>query len=1463
MKKTIGSKVATLLVCTTVLCSATLNTVQGVTAFAQETGEQAELEESRWPEWSELGRFGEQDTSRKQVKHDGSIWQAKWWITSEQNKEPGSEPDYTTGWEEVGDILRGGVVKMKAGIQANPLGSAQAAQASQANPDLSAEKAESTASTQTFDAGEWREWSELKEYGTSDTKGFQVKHHGAVYESLWWTNKAADVEPGSAPETTTGWKKVGTIDAQGKVQLDGQAKKNPLQVSMADPSTPYSRINAGKGKKWGEQVFSPYIDSGLWYSMEGHQGLYPLGKEQEKSKISYANIGFIVSDPKSPKTASFGGYYNVDGTGENGGIVAGFADQIRQFREKGGDIMPSFGGENGTPLHKAIEDENELANKYMEIVEKYGLTMIDFDIEGTHVRDKAAWQRNNRALKIMQDKLGDQAPKVWFTFPVLPTGLVGEGTDNDAYNVLKDAVSSGIAVQGVNVMTMCFGPAFVKTAGKDYYKFVIQASESLKKQIQTIYHESNTELSDQEAYQKIGLTPWIGKSTQANETFTQEDAKGLQKYAKEKNIAMLSFWSLNRDNNINEDLKNPGIEEKGAYEFSSILNPFNSEKVAKNDAAAEKTPETKQAEKTAEAAKTEKNTGQVTTTIKPDGFQSRVGITLSKKLFKSSKNIRVEVNGKYIYSTENGVNYYSNRKITGEQVFISATEKLNAGDKIKVSIRESSEPVKKAKVLQEITVTEDMLPAASAITPENTTADLAISKAIGGNQVSLKLTSDELASPWNYQVWHNGKYLFSTENGAHYYSYKKTSKDGKAAEIYDHLKIKAGDVFELTVRDSQNTPKKKKVLKKIVVTKKMVAAESTISLKNAKGLLSVTPQKNGKSRVNLKLDQKNYQSPIDFTVSVNGKYLFKMSQKKNYGATFSSAGGYNFYQDLQLTEGDQVKLVAKDHFNDKAADKVLQTIKVKKQEKKAAKNKDAKLAMDDTKNLIKGLDPSFMWSNDDGKSWNKGNQNQTFPGEQTVEVAKYDQKAFDSVPWSKKTFAGGSLVADKGALWTNSYWADASQQPGSAPMWKKVCDLPKVDYTFSFTKFDQAAALAFQKEQAQKVQNKKKVIGYFANWQGYKTDYEPKNPDYSMTEGILDGKGYDPIDIPFDKLTHVNYGFLVIDKTTGKLKSNDPWADFGGDGAKDYIRQVAKLAHQNNVSAMFSIGGWNNSVVDHGFDLVTQTPEKMDAFTTEAVQFMLKYDYDGLDIDWEYPDNAERQAKFTALIKQLREKLTKAGMQDDRYYQLSIAVTANHEKMPFIAPKEVNEAVDSFNVMTYDFHGGFDNQTGHNAALYPNKTDKNQKFNISAAMKEYETVYGLPKNKLMVGMSFYSRGFANVGKAGLNQKSSGAPYGGSWDDPAEKAGIKPWWQLKQYEKKAQADPNDQLVFQWDDEAKVPTIYDGAKKELYTYDNYRSIKEKADWTKQNEYGGAIIWELSYDTPNNAELTSLVHGVLDEK
>ena len=54
---------------------------------------------------------------------------------------------------------------------------------------------------------------------------------------------------------------------------------------------------------------------------------------------------------------------------------------------------------------------------------------------------------------------------------------------------------------------------------------------------------------------------------------------------------------------------------------------------------------------------------------------------------------------------------------------------------------------------------------------------------------------------------------------------------------------------------------------------------------------------------------------------------------------------------------------------------------------------------------------------------------------------------------------------------------------------------------------------------------------------------------------------------------------------------------------------------------MISIGGPNSSA---DFKRISKSFESMDKFTDSCLEFMQKYKFDGLDINWETPDEDDK-----------------------------------------------------------------------------------------------------------------------------------------------------------------------------------------------------------------------------------------------
>jgi chitinase len=154
-----------------------------------------------------------------------------------------------------------------------------------------------------------------------------------------------------------------------------------------------------------------------------------------------------------------------------------------------------------------------------------------------------------------------------------------------------------------------------------------------------------------------------------------------------------------------------------------------------------------------------------------------------------------------------------------------------------------------------------------------------------------------------------------------------------------------------------------------------------------------------------------------------------------------------------------------------------------------------------------------------------------------------------------------------------------------------------------------------------------------------------------------------------------------------------------------------------NLTILLALGGWQDSKGDKYSTLVND-PEKRAVFVQSAIGFLRDNNFDGLDLDWEYPTcwqvdcNAGPTSDkdgFTALIKELREAMD----EEDKNLLLTAAVSPSSDviQKAYNIP-ELSKYLNYISVMTYDYHGQWDKQTGHVAPIYEHPDDLDSTFNI-------------------------------------------------------------------------------------------------------------------------------------------------------
>jgi GH18 family chitinase len=380
------------------------------------------------------------------------------------------------------------------------------------------------------------------------------------------------------------------------------------------------------------------------------------------------------------------------------------------------------------------------------------------------------------------------------------------------------------------------------------------------------------------------------------------------------------------------------------------------------------------------------------------------------------------------------------------------------------------------------------------------------------------------------------------------------------------------------------------------------------------------------------------------------------------------------------------------------------------------------------------------------------------------------------------------------------------------------------------------------------------------------------------------GRNFQIADVPVNQLTHLIYAFARID-SNGQVSLFDSYAatdkrftnpaDAVAGKADSYyypagdsratqtvfgnFNQITELKALNpKLRTSIAIGGWTLS---GNFSTTLDTATEKEVFTNSVISFLKTYNmFDGVDFDWEYPggggldgNSASSQdgVNYAETLKLLRAKLNGLGAESGRYYEISVASPAGVEKIPGMNLTELAKYVDFFNLMSYDFHGTWENSTGHQSAL----TGDPIGYDISTAVNAY-LANEVPAGKIVLGNPLYTRAWTGVqasaddyGVADFGYKdASGGAAPGSFEK-----GVYDYKDLlNQYRAGGW-----QLI--WDDNAQAAYLWNPAQKIYSSFETPGTIALKSAWAREKGLGGVMFWDLSNDA--TGDKNSLVKAASD--
>lgn len=199
-----------------------------------------------------------------------------------------------------------------------------------------------------------------------------------------------------------------------------------------------------------------------------------------------------------------------------------------------------------------------------------------------------------------------------------------------------------------------------------------------------------------------------------------------------------------------------------------------------------------------------------------------------------------------------------------------------------------------------------------------------------------------------------------------------------------------------------------------------------------------------------------------------------------------------------------------------------------------------------------------------------------------------------------------------------------------------------------------------------------------------------------VTEAIV------PEQIRYEKLTHINYAFLIPNDDGSVQRLANSWK----------LKAIVEQAHAHHVQVLLSLGGWG---WDAQFETIAADPARRARFIGEVVSRVDEYDLDGVDMDWEYPDPGPSSENFLALMRELRAALPAGKL-------LTAAVVALGDTYGLGIPVESFALMDYVNIMTYDGDG-----RNHASMEY------------ARGGLDYWLGRGLPPEKAVLGVPFYAR----------------------------------------------------------------------------------------------------------------------------
>ncbi|PIC44107.1 hypothetical protein B9Z55_004591 [Caenorhabditis nigoni] len=340
---------------------------------------------------------------------------------------------------------------------------------------------------------------------------------------------------------------------------------------------------------------------------------------------------------------------------------------------------------------------------------------------------------------------------------------------------------------------------------------------------------------------------------------------------------------------------------------------------------------------------------------------------------------------------------------------------------------------------------------------------------------------------------------------------------------------------------------------------------------------------------------------------------------------------------------------------------------------------------------------------------------------------------------------------------------------------------------------------------------RKRVIGYFTEWE---------NADLREEQ--------------LGKLTHVIFLFATVQESA-IIKLDNYRTETRFLDLKDKAHSV-----RSDLKMMIGVGGISYS---YRFPPIVLDDGKRKILVESITSFIDEHDLDGVEIFWVW-SYEKVKLHYSKFIRELRESLNnlKTSKKRTEDYLISIIVPP---KIATISGgyyiNEILESVDFLNVLTYDYYFNGD-QVGPHSPIYGGT-----RGNIDETMKYLAHQTSQP-SKLNMAVPFYGTFWSNASLPLLDDSDE------IWKEKGDAAGpfAVRWRELV---------PNswNMSTTKFHEKSKTSYIWIPETKHFLTFENERSLAEKAKYVKEHQLGGILIWAIDQDD-DDSTLLNVVSSAL---